>query len=293
VSDTVWTVQKLLEWTTQFLTRKEVDPARLSAELLLSHVLAIPRIKLYTDFERVPSAEELARFRELVKRAGEQEPVAYLTGRAHFFNLEFEVNRDVLIPRPDTEVLVENVIRLGRGLEETAPRILDLCTGSGCVAAAIAVNLKAASVTAIEISPKAMVVARANIQKLKLEDRVELLEGDLFAPLSKTKGSGVFDLIAGNPPYIRSAQVETLDRSVREYEPLAALDGGPDGLAIHRRIWAGAYEHLTPRGHILLEIALDQAEAALAAIAEFPALAEARVLKDYGGRDRVIAARRK
>src|SRR5438270_8414653 len=144
-----WTVRRLLEWTTGFFTRKQIDAPRLSAELLLAHVLKYPRIKLYTDYERPLGEPELTTFRELVKRAGEQEPIAYLTGKAHFFNLEFEVTRDVLIPRPDTETLVENVLQLARnqvGME--APRVLDLCTGSGCVAAAIAHHLKAATVLA-------------------------------------------------------------------------------------------------------------------------------------------------
>src|SRR3954464_7223977 len=159
MSGEAWTVRRLLEWTTPFFTRKEVDSPRLSAELLLAHVLKIPRIKLYTDYERMMGEGELAKFRELVQRAAEQEPIAYLTGVAHFFNLEFEVNRDVLIPRPDTETLVENVIQLVRnqsGLE--APRILDLCTGSGCVAIALASRLKHATVIGSDISAKAVAV---------------------------------------------------------------------------------------------------------------------------------------
>src|SRR3954469_20353810 len=148
-----WTVRRILEWTTAFFTRKEVDAPRLSAELLLSHVLGVPRIKLYTDYERALSEKDLTTFRALVQRGAEHEPIAYLTGRAHFFGLEFEVDRGVLIPRPDTETLVENVLQLARnqaGFE--APRVLDLCTGSGCVAAAIAHRLKAATVVAIDIS---------------------------------------------------------------------------------------------------------------------------------------------
>jgi release factor glutamine methyltransferase len=297
VPDTVWTVQRLLEWTTQFLTRKGVDPARLSAELLLSHVLAAPRIKLYTEFERVPAEGELARYRDLVRRAGEQEPVAYLTGTAHFFNLELEVSRDVLIPRPDTEVLVESVIRLARTRNWTAPRILDLCTGSGCVAAAIAANLKTALVTAVEISRPAKAVAQRNIGKLNLESRVQCVEGDLYGPLERgtqlVNGTPRFCVIVANPPYIRSDGMAALDRSVRDYEPAAALDGGPDGLSIHRRIWARAAEFLSDEGEVFLEIAFDQAEAALQAISEYPCLSEARTVRDYAGRDRVIAARRK
>src|SRR5204863_1912576 len=142
-------------WTSGFFTRKEVDSPRLSAELLLSHVLEVPRLKLYTDYERPLTDQQLTTYRELVKRAGEHEPIAYLTGRAHFFNLEFDVTRDVLIPRPDTETLVENVLQLIRnapGFE--APRVLDLCAGSGCIAAAIAHHAKNATVIATDISEK-------------------------------------------------------------------------------------------------------------------------------------------
>ena len=138
-----WTVRRLLEWTSGFFTRKEVDSPRLSAELLLSHVLAVPRIKLYTDYERPLAEKDLSTYRALVQRAAEHEPIAYLTGKAHFFNLEFEVSKDVLIPRPDTETLVENVLQLSRnspGFE--SPRVLDLCTGSGCIAAAMRGNMR-------------------------------------------------------------------------------------------------------------------------------------------------------
>src|SRR4051794_26161563 len=156
-----WTVRRLLEWTSSFFTRKEVDSPRLSSELLLAHVLNVPRIKLYTDYERPLGEKELAGFRALVQRAGEHEPIAYLTGKAHFFNLEFDVTKDVLIPRPDTETLVENVLQLARnaaGFE--APRVLDLCTGSGCIAAAIAHHLKNATVIATDVSDAAVEVAR-------------------------------------------------------------------------------------------------------------------------------------
>src|SRR6478609_4473970 len=168
-----WTIRRLLEWTTGFFARKQVDPARLSAELLLSHVLGVPRIKLYTDYERALGDEQLAKFRALVQRAGEQEPIAYLTGKAHFFNLEFDVSRDVLIPRPDTETIVENVLQLAR--HETGmqtPRVLDLCTGSGCIAAAIAAHLKTSTVLATDASAAAVVVAKKNIERLGLSDRV-------------------------------------------------------------------------------------------------------------------------
>ena len=288
-----WTVRRLLEWTTPFFTRKGVDSPRLSAELLLAHVLKAPRIKLYTDYERVLEPGQLGAYRDLVRRAAEEEPVAYLTGRAHFFNLEFEVTRDVLIPRPDTETLVENAIQLMRkepGLEK--PRILDLCTGSGCIAAAIATNIKDAVVTATDISAAAVVVAKRNLERLGLAERVIVEQGDLFAPLQKMVDRHPFHLIVANPPYIPSGQIPQLDRSVRDYEPIAALDGGMDGLAPHRRILAESAAHLLPGGQVLLEIAFDQGELAKAIAAEHSGLKDVRILKDHAGHDRVLAVRR-
>jgi release factor glutamine methyltransferase len=289
-----WTVRRILEWTTAYFAKKDVDPARLSAELLLAHVLAMPRIKLYVEYDRVLAHRELSTYRELVQRAVNQEPIAYLTGRAHFFNLEFDVTRDVLIPRPDTETLVENVLQLARhqsGLE--APRVLDLCTGSGCIAAAIAHHLKPATVIATDLSPAAVEIARQNIQKLGLEERVIIEQGDLFEPISRLVDPRPFDLIVSNPPYIPTAQIETLDRSVRDYEPLTALDGGLDGLAIHRRILNGAPNRLVAGGRVFLEIAFDQGEAAMQVAAEHAAtFVDPRLLKDFGGRDRVLTLRR-
>jgi release factor glutamine methyltransferase len=289
-----WTVKRLLEWTAGFFNRKEVDPARLSAELLLAHVLNVPRIKLYTDFERIVADTELTRFRELVRRASEQEPIAYLTGRAHFFNLEFDVSRDVLIPRPDTELIVENVLQLARrtiGFE--TPRVLDLCTGSGCIAAAIAHHHKHAIVVATDISPAALDIARRNIDRLNLADRVTLAQGDLFEPLSQLIDQHPFDLIVSNPPYIATAQIEKLDRNVREYEPMIALAAGEDGMIFHRRILQGAGARLRSGGRIFLEIAFDQGELAPQVAAEFADFTDVRILKDHAGNDRVLAATRR
>jgi release factor glutamine methyltransferase len=295
MTDTIasWTIRRLLEWTTGFFTRKEVDAPRLSAELLLAHVLSVPRIKLYTDYERIVSDHDLTTFRTLVQRAAEQEPVAYLTGKAHFFNLEFHVNRDVLIPRPDTETIVENVMQLVRnqaGME--APRVLDLCTGSGCIAAAIAHHVKSSVVTATDISPAAVEVAKANIERLGLKDRVIVEQGDLFEPLSRMVDVQPFHLIVANPPYIPSAQIETLDRSVRDYEPVAALDGGLDGLVLHRRILKESPDRLLQGGRVYLEIAFDQGPLAKELAAEHPAFDDVRILKDQAGKDRVLTAKK-
>lgn len=291
---TPWTVKRLLEWTTPFFARKDVDSPRLSAELLLGYVLGAPRIKLYTDYERVLSEPQLAAYRALVQRAADQEPIAYLTGRAHFFNLEFDVTPDVLIPRPDTETIVENVLQLARntaGFE--APRVLDLCTGSGCVAAAIAHHLKSASVVAIDISEQAIAVARRNVEQLHLSSRISLEAGDLFEPVSRMVDAQPFDLIVSNPPYIATGKIAGLDKSVKDYEPNLALDGGADGLSITRRILGGASQRLRPGGRLYVEIAYDQGASALDAARSQDQLEDVRVLKDSAGNDRVLTARRK
>jgi release factor glutamine methyltransferase len=291
-SDQPWTVRRLLEWTTPFFLRKGVDSPRLSAELLLSHVLKAPRIKLYTEYERAVGERELATYKALVQRAAEHEPIAYLTGVAHFFGLEFEVNREVLIPRPETETIVENVLQLCRhqaGLE--SPRILDLCTGSGCIAAAIAHHLKSATVLAGDISELACAVARRNVERLGLSGRVVVQQGDLFEVIEKIVDPQPFDLIVANPPYIPTAQIETLDRNVRDYEPVRALDGGLDGLDVHRRILAGAPQRMAAGGRIYVEFAFDQGEL-VRGLPETEAFSDVRILKDHGGRDRVLTARK-
>jgi len=273
-----WTIRRLLEWTTAYFTRQNVDAPRLSAELLLAHVLSLPRIQLYTGYERLLNDAELAGFRALVQRAAKSEPIAYLTGKAHFFNLELEITPQVLIPRPDTETLVENVLQMARhDSAMVAPRILDLCTGSGCVAAAIAQHLKNSIVVAIDLSAPSVEVARRNIEKLGLASRVTILHGDLFAPLSKLIDALPFQVVVANPPYIPTGQIQSLDRSVRDFEPTSALDGGLDGLTLHRRILQQAPAHLTNGGRLFLEIAFDHL----------------RILKDHAGRDRVLALRKK
>ncbi|HYE20465.1 MAG TPA: peptide chain release factor N(5)-glutamine methyltransferase [Tepidisphaeraceae bacterium] len=293
-ADGPWTVRKTLEWTSGFFTRKQVDSPRLSAELLLAHVLGCPRIQLYTNYERALSDADRGKLRDLVTRAGEQEPIAYLTGRAHFFNLEFDVTRDVLIPRPDTETLVENAVQaLKRQMVIEVPRVLDLCTGSGCVAAAIAHNVKTAVVVATDISEKAVEVARKNVERLGLAGRVEVRHGDLFDPIREMVDPMPFDVIVANPPYIASAQIAGLDRSVREYEPTTALDGGPDGLDLHRRILAQAPERLNKNGRIFLEIAFDQGALARQVAEGYEGFADVRILKDHAGHDRVVTATKK
>lgn len=293
-TDGPWTVERLLNWTRGYFERRQIESPRLCAELLLAHVLHCPRIKLYTDYHRTLSEPELATLRDLVKRAGEDEPIAYLTGRAHFFNLEFVVTPDVLIPRPDTETLVEQALKVIRGvLGFETPKILDLCTGSGCIAIALAVHHKAAQVTAADISEKALAVAKQNVEKHNVADRVTLAPpGDLYAALEGQPDPSPFDIITANPPYIATPQMQSLPRNVRDYEPHLALDGGPDGLDPHRRILAGAVDRVRSGGRVLLEIAYDQEEPAREMAAAFPAFEDAKVLRDYAGQPRVLMVTR-
>ena len=285
-----WNVRRILQWTTEFFERKEVDSPRLSAELLLAHVLKLPRIKLYTDHDRPLVEEELTAYRELVRRAAEQEPIAYLTGKAHFFDLELDIRPGVLIPRPDTETLVEvalNHCRHTPGME--SPRILELCTGSGCIAAALAAHLKTAILTAVDIEPASIELARHNFGQLGLQQRINLMQGDLFTPLRDAVDSSPYHLILSNPPYIRTAELASLDRSVRDFEPRRALDGGPDGLCFHRRILQQAPDHLLPGWLVMLEIAFDQGDDTLALAGQFARFINVRIIKDAAGNNRVLA----
>jgi len=250
-----WTPLGVLDWTTQRFTEAGIAAARLEAQILLAHVLGCTRMQLYTGFDKPLADAELASYRGLIKRRLAGEPVSYLVGETEFWGLPFHVEPSVLVPRPDTETVIE-VARTARP-ERAAPcRILDLCTGSGVIAVSLAREYPAAQVVATELSPAAAALARRNAARNAVADRVDVREGDLFAPVRGER----FDLIAANPPYIASPVIPTLSPEVRR-EPVIALDGGPDGLAFYDRICAEAREHLAPGGAIVLEHGFDQADA--------------------------------
>jgi len=284
----VWTVGSLLTWTADFFAKKGVDEPRLSAELLLAHVLKCSRMSLYTQYEKIPAETERAAFRELVNQRGNHVPVAYLVGKAWFFSLEFTVTRDVLIPRPDTETLVEFVIQQFR--QHTGPAILDLCTGSGAIAVTLAKQLSTATLTATDISSKALAVARQNAETHKVQDRITFLEGDLFAPLESAPAPTLFHIIAANPPYIPTAAVNALPPGIKNHEPRLALDGGPDGLDFHRRILADAKKFLHTGGLLILEMQHDQSDALHAAFAEAGYFANIKTIRDAAGHPRCVTA---
>ena len=258
----------------------------MESEVLLAHTFGCKRIDLYGErFAQEATTESRQQFRELVRQRLEGCPVAYLVGRKDFFALEFEVNPAVLIPRSDSESLVDECLRLARAVAE--PRVLDIGTGSGNLAVAVASKHKKAQVTAIDLSPEALAVAGRNAARHGVADRVRFLEGDLFAPLSSEDR---FDFILSNPPYIPHGDLATLDVTVRNYEPRLALDGGPDGLAVFDRLLAGAGAHLQAGGNLLIEIGAPQEEEARRRFLAQAGFELAATIRDRQGRPRVLRA---
>jgi release factor glutamine methyltransferase len=288
VSDEAWTVGRLLTWTTDWLGTRGSDAPRLDAEVLLAHVRGCPRIMLYTAFDTVVSDAERGQFRELVKRRGDGEPVAYLVGGREFFSLPFGVTKDVLIPRPETEGLVVRTIDLGK--PAAAPRIVDVGTGSGAIAVAVAKHLPQAALAATDNSPAALAVARANAERHGVADRIEFVEADLLAD---PRLDGPWDVIVSNPPYVRDDEFPALPRDVRDHEPRTALVAGPTGAEVVARLAAEGVTRLVPGGWLLVEIGPSTVAAAEAAIAAQPDLEPGPTLKDMAGLPRIVQARRR
>ncbi len=282
-----WTVGKIIDWTTAHLRKHGSETPRLEAEILLAHTRQCPRIQLYVQYNEALSNDQRGMMRDLVRRRAQSEPVAYLVGHREFFGLNFRVTPDVLIPRPETETLVLEVITAAK--QRPGVRILDLGTGSGCIAVSVAANVLSAIVTAIDISSRALEVARENAARHGVSDRIRFLEGDLFAPLSATER---FDILVSNPPYVADGEMETLPADVRLHEPALALRAGPKGLDVIARLIAGAPLHLAPRGMLLIEIAPEQAPAVRTLLGQSGAYDPAvRTIKDPFGKERIIAAR--
>ena len=284
-----WTIQKLLSWVTEYFTGKGVDSPRLSAEWLLCYVLGIKRIELYTQFNKVVGQEQLSQLHELVKRAGTHEPIAYLTGKKEFYSLEFEITKDCLIPRPETEILVERAIEFLR-TRNGEQFICDLCTGSGCIAVAIARNFASCRVVATDISDVALAIAEKNVAKHGLMNRIKLLQGDLFEPVIAGLGPAKFDLIVCNPPYVSEPEYEKLAPNVKDFEPKSALAAGQDGLDIIKKIIAGANQHLKTTGTLMLEIGNEQGNAVRNLLETVGHFGDVKIDKDYSNLDRLAVA---
>jgi len=284
-----WTIQKLLKQIADYLQAKGVDSPQLSAELLLSHVLSRPRIELYTHFDEIVGEDKLEQLRELTRRAGRHEPIAYIVGRCEFYGLEIEVSRDCMIPRPETELLVERAIEFLRR-RSGEQLVCDLCTGSGCIAVAIAKNFENARIIATDISDSALAVAAKNIEKYKLNRRVELLRGDLFDPVLPQLEIGGFDLIVCNPPYVSTGEYERLERNVRDYEPKVALLAGADGLEVYRRICGQVGRFLKTDGALMLEVGYNQGPAVGSLLEQTGIFDRIETEKDFNNIGRVVIA---
>ena len=320
------TVLEAIQKSADFLGKKGVESPRLHTELLLAHLLKMPRMKLYLNFDRVLTTPETDALRELVKRRGLREPLQHITGSTSFCGHEIAVSRHALVPRPETELLAE----LGwhflterraparRGMADVseqaetvlgAPTALDFGTGTGCLAIALAAKCPNARITALEVSPDALALARQNAAQNQVAERIEFLQGDGFAALSNGWGERPrepvvadghhgspgdsprqFDLIVSNPPYIASAEIATLEPEVRDFDPRAALDGGADGLDFYRQLAAEAKPFLKPDGKIMLEFGDGQAEAIQTIFENEKWIVEA-VQEDYSHRARILIAR--
>ncbi len=286
-----WRSLELIRWTTDFFAQKGIDSPRLDAELLLAQATGWSRIDLYARFEEVISKEKLAGFRELVRRRGKREPLKYLVGEAGFHSLAFVVDPRVMIPRPETEVLVEKAREKAVGPE--APVIADVGTGCGNLAVVLAREIPSARVFASDISAAALEVARLNARKLGVAERISFLEGDLYQPFLEQGLGGKVSLIVSNPPYVSESEYGQLQPEITEFEPRVALVAGEDGLAVIRALIREAPSLLVSGGWLLLEMGEGQAQKVL----EFFGLTADFILRDmvpdYQGIPRVVRARKK
>lgn len=283
-----WTIGRLLQWTTNYLKQHGADSARLDAEVLLAEALGTQRIQLYARFDEVPGEDKRTAFRELVRRRAEGTPVAYLVGRREFYSLSFRVTPDVLIPRPETEFVVMRLLDLAKPADREWS-IADVGTGSGVIAICAAKRLPACQVVALDLSQKALDVARQNAREHGVGERIEFLESDLFANAPPGR---LFDFVVSNPPYVAESEVAQLSRDVRDYEPRHALVAGPSGTEVIARLINQAAARLTPGGWFLTEIS-PQIEGAVRELFQSNTCFElAPTVKDLAGLARVIQAQR-
>ena len=282
MANQIWTIGSILKWTEQYFGTRGIDSPRLDAEVLLSHVLGKERIYLYVHFDEPLEAPELAAYREYIKQRVARQPVAYIIGRREFMGLSFKVTPAVLVPQPDTEILVQAA--LDRLAAKPAARIADIGTGSGAIVLSLLYYRKELQASAVDISADALAVAAENAASLGVAERVMFCEGDLLAPLAGQQ----FAAIVSNPPYIPTADIAGLAPEVRTAEPMGALDGGADGLVFYRRLVADAPALLASDGFLAMEVGIHEA-APVAALAQASgAFARTEVLKDLAGIERVV-----
>jgi release factor glutamine methyltransferase len=288
-----WTIKELLLVTADYLKKKDIDSPRLTAEVLLAHQLNIDRVTLYLNFDQPLTEKELSGYRTLIRRRVRREPLQYITGVQEFWSLDFAVNPHVLIPRHETELLVELAITRLKSLpalEGHSPRMLDLGTGCGAIAISLAKEAKMTQIWATDISADALKVAYLNAEKHGFTDRIRFMLGDLWDPLLDQDVT--FDMILSNPPYICPDEFDGLSPEVRDYEPRIALDGHKEGMYYIDKIFTEGPAFLNPGGWIMLEMAPGQTEKALGLIGEIKGYGEKTRIKDYSNLYRVVMAQR-
>jgi release factor glutamine methyltransferase len=285
-----WTILKLLNWGTAYFKSHRVEQPRANAEMLLAHTLGVGRIDLYVQYDRELESETLQRFKGFIQRRIQREPVAYIVGKKEFWSMDLKVTPDVLIPRPETETLVEAALRIVPAEPGPSPlRILDLGTGSGAIVLALASERPGHRFYGVDGSERALAVAQDNARTHGLSETVTFLHGNWFDPV-RDQG-GYYDVIVSNPPYISSQDFKVLPPEIAQYEPREALDGGSDGLEAIRLIIGQAWEHLVPGGWLLFEIGHDQWGPVEKLVTEAGAYSDLAVMKDYSGHDRVVQAK--
>lgn len=289
MAQTVWTILGLIRWADERFRKEGLPAPRLDAEILLAESLGTDRVGLYTHFDQPLKNDELARFKTLLLRRLRREPVAYILGRKEFWSLPFKVTRNVLIPRPETEILVSEALKIISESNVTFPRILEIGTGSGAISVALAREIPGARITATDVSPEAISLAEHNARQNGVGDRIRFAQGDLFQPVPGER----FGIILTNPPYIARGEFPSLMPEVRDFEPPIALDGGIDGLDFFRRALPEVGKFLEPGGWFLSEIGEGQLESIVRLAQENPDLHSLRSSKDLAGMDRVFIARKK
>jgi release factor glutamine methyltransferase len=294
VTAKTWIIKDLLPVSIDYLKTKNIESPRLCAEILLSHQLSISRLKLYLEYDQPVGENDLNKYRAMIKRLSDGEPIQYITGIQEFWSMDFIVNSSVLIPRPETEIIVEQAIRIyneNNYGERPEIHILDMCTGSGAISVAVASELKNAEIVAVDISKEALETARKNITRHGMSDRISLLEGDLFEPF--INNPKYFDIIISNPPYVTKEEYKLLPKKIRGFEPGIALESGEDGLSHIRIILEMAHHYLNPGGWLMLEMAPSQIDAVSQIISSNDSYLNISVVKDYSSLDRVVIIRKK
>ena len=294
------TVSEILDKTTRYLKERGIPEPRIDAEVLLAHVLKIERLEIYLNLDCQLTEKELSAYEKLIERKVGREPVAYIVGYKEFMGLKFFLNKDVLIPRPETEILVEKVIEKTWNIKkprnygyrrDNSITIVDLCTGSGNIAISLARNIESCKIYATDISEGAIQVALKNARFHNVEGKVEFLLGDLFSPLEKFNSNLAIDFVVSNPPYVKSRDLVLLQPEIKK-EPISALEGGNEGLNFYHRIVPEALKYLVDGGYLIMEIGDRQGEAVMNLIKKEKRFSPPQLVKDYAGLDRVVEAQK-